>query len=198
MNISPKMPFVKHSIGGVPALDLVINDDSRHLLEKIVAPSEMIAVRVDVGGSRRLRLLPALTKEGSSAIPINLIAQDAADIDYIERLGGAKLTVFGVNGSLRIMPDINAILTPPPKSEHEGKTLDDLLTLAAQKNLPVPRDILRQDLERILDTAKDDPKTATEMAVKARPAQQAKQRRPRVNESQHGGAVYSSSTFNEG
>lgn len=190
MNISPRVKFERRSIGGMPVLEIIIDEASRKLIDRF-GSGDVVAVRAD-GDGQRLRIMPALTADGKGA-SFDIIRQDAADLDFIERMGEAKLVAERLPDRLRITPDVKALLDPPALSPYAGKTLDDLLTLAAQRNLPVPRDILRQDLERILSA---EPDQAATMAKNARPAQRGRRKDAHRHESQSNGAMYSATTFN--
>lgn len=126
-----------------------------------------------------------------------IIGQDEADAAYLNQLMGHEL--LGVNESaggqmrLRLLVDLKSAGKPRPKDKFSDRSVEDLLDMAARRNLNVPRNILRDDLEAILLTYEEDEDEARKLIEIARPAA-AKSRHNEVK-SQAGASAFR--TFND-
>lgn len=102
-------------------------------------------------------------------------AQTQSEMERLARYVNAKLvcSAFPSGGryQIRIMPDLKAIMegldSPSP---YEAMSIDDMVSMAVQKGIPVKRNTLKADLQAILEVADKDIDQAKEMAKKSRPA----------------------------
>lgn len=122
---------------------------------------------------------------------LDIFCQDPLDLDHMQRMSGCTLIIepFSENGKavFRIMPDLHSIGKPKVEDKYKAVPHDDLLTMAISRGIPVKRDTLTSDLQKILATADTDMDAAIKLAENARPAIQATGKDPISKE--YSGAV---------
>lgn len=115
-----------------------------------------------------------ILKEGNDSILI--IGQADPDFHMMDRLLGGVIAIrcdHAGQRRVRLIPDLQAMVSPKT-DEYASLSVDDLATKAVELGIPIHRNALREDLIKVLETAKGGTDAALaaarELAAKARPA----------------------------
>lgn len=127
-------------------------------------------------------MMKVFFENGGGLGAVILQAQSQTEVERLARMVGATLVCAaypsGSHYQIKIMPDLKALMNPQ-QTPYDTMAVDDMMTVAAQKGIPVKRNVIKSDLKDILTTADTDIEAAREMAKQARPAVSTKRKNDR-------------------